>query len=147
MSPTFITFYIVGWIFGLTGASLVILSLVELVAPWVHQKCAPTISILTYTLIATSLIILFAWAWEATIALTSNPYERYLFIRNRLAGPYGWDYWLRLTCTVIPQLFWIKPIRIQPLSRLIIAAITLLPEPVEHLVIWITPTHGSFPWH
>ncbi len=128
--------------------SLAILSLVEVIAPWVHEKCAPTVTILAFTLVAASFVIIYALAEEATIALSSSvPAERYLFVRNRLAGPYGWAYWLDLAGDTIPQLLWIKPIRIRPLPRLIIAAITLLPDVVEHLVISIPHTHGFLPWH
>jgi Ni/Fe-hydrogenase subunit HybB-like protein len=54
----------------------------------------------------------YAYAMEVFIAWYSgNPYERYAFW-NRAFGPYGWGYWIMISCNVItPQLFWVKAIR------------------------------------
>jgi Ni/Fe-hydrogenase subunit HybB-like protein len=62
--------------------------------------------------LATGTIVGYAYAMEVFIAWYSgNPYERYAFW-NRAFGPYGWGYWIMISCNVItPQLFWVKAIR------------------------------------
>ncbi|MGZ8938373.1 MAG: NrfD/PsrC family molybdoenzyme membrane anchor subunit [Limisphaerales bacterium] len=59
--------------------------------------------------LATGTIVGYAYAMEFFIAWYSgNPYERFAFV-NRAFGPYGWGYWIMITCNVItPQFFWIR---------------------------------------
>jgi molybdopterin-containing oxidoreductase family membrane subunit len=63
-------------------------------------------------MIATGLMVGYAYATEFFIAWYSgNIYERFVFI-NRALGPYAWGYWIMITCNVVvPQLFWFKKLR------------------------------------
>jgi Ni/Fe-hydrogenase subunit HybB-like protein len=62
--------------------------------------------------LATGTIVGYAYAMEMFIAWYSgNPYEKFAFY-NRAFGPYGWGYWIMISCNVItPQFFWIRSIR------------------------------------
>lgn len=42
----------------------------------------------------------------------ANPYEYDVFYKYKLSGPYGWSYWVMMSCNVIaPQFFWFKSLR------------------------------------
>ena len=62
--------------------------------------------------LATGSIVGYAYAMEFFIAWYSgNPYERFAFV-NRAFGPYGWGYWIMISCNVlVPQFFWFKAVR------------------------------------
>lgn len=60
----------------------------------------------------TGSIVGYAYAMEFFIAWYSGEiYESFTFI-NRAFGPYGWAYWIMVSCNVItPQIFWFKKAR------------------------------------
>ena len=63
-------------------------------------------------LLATGLIVAYAYATEAFTAWYSDqPYEQSAFL-NRFAGPMAWSAWLMVFCNVVaPQLLWFKRVR------------------------------------
>ena len=63
-------------------------------------------------IIVTGGIVSIAYMTELFIAWYSgNAFERFAFI-NRALGPFGWSYWIMVSCNVItPQLLWFKKIR------------------------------------
>ena len=66
-------------------------------------------------LLATGMMVGFAYGTEFFIAWYSgNPYEQFTFL-NRAFGPFAWAYWTMVTCNVIvPQAFWFKKARTNP---------------------------------
>ena len=60
----------------------------------------------------TGSIVGYAYSMEFFIAWYSGEiYESFAFI-NRAFGPYGWAYWIMVSCNVItPQIFWFKKAR------------------------------------
>jgi molybdopterin-containing oxidoreductase family membrane subunit len=66
-------------------------------------------------IIATGGMVALAYLTEIFVAYYSgNGYERFAFI-NRALGPYGWTYWVMVTCNIlVPQFFWWKKIRRSP---------------------------------
>ena len=60
----------------------------------------------------TGMMVGYAYSMEFFIAWYSgNDYERFTFI-NRAFGPFGWAYWIMVSCNVlIPQLFWSRKLR------------------------------------
>jgi Ni/Fe-hydrogenase subunit HybB-like protein len=60
----------------------------------------------------TGSIVGYAYAMEFFIAWYSGEiYESFTFI-NRAFGPYGWAYWIMVSCNVVtPQIFWFKKAR------------------------------------
>lgn len=64
-------------------------------------------------LIFISLIMGTAYITEIFVAWYSgNPYEMYMFFKNRLTGEYAVEFWIMfISNAVVPQLFWIKKMR------------------------------------
>ncbi len=63
-------------------------------------------------ILVTGTMVGYAYAMEFFIAwYSAAPYESFAFI-NRMFGPFGWAYFIMVSCNVItPQLFWSKKIR------------------------------------
>ena len=63
-------------------------------------------------ILVTGTMVGYAYAMEFFIAWYSgSPYESFAFV-NRAFGPFGWAYFIMVSCNVItPQLFWFKKIR------------------------------------
>jgi molybdopterin-containing oxidoreductase family membrane subunit len=63
-------------------------------------------------ILVTGLMVGYAYGTEFFIAWYSgNEYEQFAFF-NRATGPFGWAYWIMLTCNVVvPQFFWSKKLR------------------------------------
>ena len=78
-------------------------------------------------MLATGLIVALAYGTEFFIAWYSkNPYEGFTFL-NRAFGPYGWSFWVMVTCNIfIPQLLWVKRFRINmPILFFVASAVTV----------------------
>lgn len=63
-------------------------------------------------MLLTGMMVGYAYTMEFFIAWYSgNEYEMFAFV-NRATGPYGWAYWIMITCNVlVPQCFWFKKLR------------------------------------
>jgi molybdopterin-containing oxidoreductase family membrane subunit len=63
-------------------------------------------------MLTTGTIVGYAYAMEFFIAwYSASYYEGWAFV-NRAFGPYGWAYWIMISCNVIsPQFFWFKYFR------------------------------------
>jgi Ni/Fe-hydrogenase subunit HybB-like protein len=94
--------------------------------------------------LATGTIVGYAYAMEFFIAWYSgNPYERFTFV-NRAFGPYGWGYWIMISCNVItPQFFWIKWFRRNVVVVFILSIFVNIGMWFERFVIVMT-THRDF---
>jgi len=63
--------------------------------------------VLTGSIVGCAYLTELFMAWYSAVK-----YEQDIFFKYRIAGPYGWSYWLMMTCNVItPQLFWSKKLR------------------------------------
>ncbi len=95
--------------------------------------------------IATSLMVGYAYAMEFFTAWYSGAvYEKFVFI-NRAMGPYAWAYWTMLTCNVlVPQLLWIKKIRRSPILMYPIVLLVNVGMWFERFVIIVTSLHRDF---
>lgn len=72
-----------------------------------HIEAMNKIIVLTGSIVGCAYLTELFMAWYG-----ANVYEYDAFFKYRLAGPYGWSYWIMMTCNVIsPQLFWIKKLR------------------------------------
>ena len=104
-------------------------------------------------------IVGYAYAMEFFIAWYSgNPYERFLFLRNRAAdpfifgplfhvppAPYWWGFWTMVICNVIvPQFFWFKKIRTSMLTVFVLSILVNIGMWFERFVIVITSLHREF---
>jgi molybdopterin-containing oxidoreductase family membrane subunit len=104
-------------------------------------------------------IVGYAYAMEFFIAWYSgNPYERFLFLRNRAAdpfifgplfhvppAPYWWGFWTMVICNVVvPQFFWFKKVRTSMLTVFVLSILVNIGMWFERFVIVITSLHREF---
>jgi len=138
-------YFVAGAIFS--GFAMVVTLMT--VARWVYglQNLITTkhLENMCKVLIATGLIVGFAYGTEFFMAWYSgNPYERFTFI-NRAFGPYWWAYWTMITCNVIsPQFFWIKKFRTSPLLMFIISIFINIGMWFERFVIIASSLHRDY---
>lgn len=96
-------------------------------------------------IMTTGLMVGYAYGSEFFIAWYSGvEYEQYIFL-NRAFGPYGWSYWIMVTCNVIiPQLFWSKKIRRSIPWMFVISIFVNIGMWFERFVITVTSLHRDF---
>jgi molybdopterin-containing oxidoreductase family membrane subunit len=96
-------------------------------------------------MLSTGMIVGFAYATEFFIAWYSgNPYEQFVF-RNRAFGPYGWAYWIMISCNVIaPQFFWFKRFRRSIPVMFVLSLVINVGMWFERFVIIATSLHRDF---
>jgi Ni/Fe-hydrogenase subunit HybB-like protein len=89
--------------------------------------------------IATSGMVALAYATEFFTALYSgNLYEQFAFL-NRARGPFGWAYWIMLSCNVlIPQLLWFRRVRRSMAPVFVISVLINVGMWFERFVIIVT---------
>ncbi|MBX2922019.1 MAG: polysulfide reductase NrfD [Chitinophagaceae bacterium] len=72
-----------------------------------HIEAMNKVIVLTGSIVGCAYLTELFIAWYG-----ANQYEYDIFFKYRIAGAYGWSYWLMMTCNVIsPQLFWFKKLR------------------------------------
>lgn len=96
-------------------------------------------------IMATGLLVGYAYGSEFFIAWYSGvEYETFIFL-NRAFGPYGWSYWIMVTCNVlIPQLFWFRYFRRSIPWMFVISIFVNIGMWFERFVITITSLHRDF---
>ena len=72
-----------------------------------HIEAMNKVIVLTGSIVGCAYLTELFMAWYSQV-----PFEQDIFFKYRIAGPYGWSYWLMMTCNVIsPQLFWSRKLR------------------------------------
>ena len=96
-------------------------------------------------IMATGLMVGYAYGSEFFIAWYSGvEYEKFIFM-NRAFGPYGWSYWIMVTCNVIiPQLFWFRFFRRSIPWMFVISIFVNIGMWFERFVITVTSLHRDF---
>jgi molybdopterin-containing oxidoreductase family membrane subunit len=96
-------------------------------------------------IMATGMMVGYAYASEFFIAWYSgNAYERFVFV-NRAFGPYGWAYWVMVSCNVlIPQVFWFKALRRSIPVMFVVSIFVNIGMWFERFVITVTSLHRDF---
>ncbi len=96
-------------------------------------------------MLATGLIVAYGYAMEQFFAwYSASPYEGYM-MQNRTFGPYSGTYWSLILCNVaIPQLLWIKKVRLSPLWLFIISMFINVGMWLERFIIVVTSLHRDF---
>jgi len=73
------------------------------------------IEVMNKIIVLTGSIVGIAYLSELFVAwYSANPYENFAFMKSRvdLSSPYGWAYYIMMTCNVLsPQIFWIRKMR------------------------------------
>jgi Ni/Fe-hydrogenase subunit HybB-like protein len=96
-------------------------------------------------MLVTGLIVAYGYMCEAFIAWYSgDAYEGFVPL-NRFTGPYRHYYWALLTCNiVVPQLLWLKRVRLSPAALFVISLIVNAGMWLERYVIIVTSLHRDF---
>ncbi len=96
-------------------------------------------------IIATGLMVGTAYGIEFFIAWYSGVWaEKFAFV-NRAFGNFYWAYWIMVTCNVIiPQLFWIKWCRTNPVFMVIVCIFVNIGMWFERFVIVVTSLCRDF---
>ena len=96
-------------------------------------------------MLATGLIVAYGYAMEQFFAwYSASPYEGYM-MQNRTFGPYSGTYWSLILCNVaIPQLLWIKQVRLSPLWLFVISMFINVGMWLERFIIVVTSLHRDF---
>ncbi|MBX3039127.1 MAG: polysulfide reductase NrfD [Bdellovibrionaceae bacterium] len=96
-------------------------------------------------IMTTGMLVGYAYASEFFIAgYSGNIYERFVFI-NRAFGPYGWSYWIMVSCnTIFPQIFWFRRFRRSIPVMFVVSIFVNIGMWFERYVITITSLHRDF---
>jgi Ni/Fe-hydrogenase subunit HybB-like protein len=96
-------------------------------------------------MLVTGLIVAYGYMTEAFIAwYSADKYEGFVPL-NRLTGPYFLAYWSLIFCNVaIPQLLWLKRVRMNVPLLFIISIVVNVGMWLERFVIIVTSLHRDF---
>jgi molybdopterin-containing oxidoreductase family membrane subunit len=96
-------------------------------------------------MLVTGLIVFYGYMMEAFFAwYSANEFEKYM-IYNRTTGPYWYMYWTLIFCNgLVPQLLWIKKIRLNVAILFVISIIVNIGMWLERYVIIVTSLHRDF---
>jgi len=96
-------------------------------------------------MLGTGLIVAYGYCMEAFFAWYSgDPYESFMYW-NRITGPYGFTYALLILCNIaLPQLLWMRKVRLNVVWVWIISIIVNIGMWLERFVIVVTSLHRDF---
>jgi hypothetical protein len=120
------------------------------------SRCAPSTDCRAYitmrhldnsakVMLATGLLVAYSYLTEIFMAWYSgSPFEQFV-IWNRMTGPYAPGFWALILCNlVIPQLLWIRKVRLNTVALFFIAVVVLVGMWLERYVIIVTSLHRDF---
>jgi len=138
-------YFVAGAIFSGFGMVLTLLIPLRKICKLEDVITVRHVELMCKVTLATGSIVGYAYGMEFFIAWYSgNPYERFAFI-NRAFGPYGWAYWIMISCNVLtPQFFWFKRIRTNMLIVFILSIFVNIGMWFERFVIVVTSLHREF---
>lgn len=96
-------------------------------------------------MLATGLIVAYGYLMEQFYAwYSASPYEGYM-MENRTWGPYSLQYWALILCNIaVPQLLWIKWVRLNPIMLFIISMFINVGMWLERFIIVVTSLHRDY---
>lgn len=144
-STIFPPYFVAGAIFSGFAMVITVLTVVRKVFDLEHLITINHLEKINKVLMATGLMVGYAYAMEFFIAWYSgNPFEQFVFI-NRATGPYFWAYWIMVTCNAfIPQLFWFKKMRRSIPVMFVVSIFVNIGMWFERYVIVVTSLHRDF---
>lgn len=99
-----------------------------------HIEAMNKVIVLTGSIVGCAYLTELFMAWYSQV-----PFEQDVFFKYRIAGPYGWSYWLMMTCNVIsPQLFWFRKLRRSVLFTFIMSIVVNIGMWFERFVIIVS---------
>ena len=96
-------------------------------------------------MLTTGLVLAYTYVIEPFTAWYSgDPYEMAV-VHNRAFGPESWTFWTTIMCNVIiPQLLWIRKVRLNPKLLFFVAGVVLYGMWIERFMIVVTSLHRDF---
>lgn len=139
-------YFVAGAIFSGFAMVVTLMTLVRIGFPeFKNYVTLDHMEVMNKIIMCTGMLVGYAYASEFFIAWYSgNDYERFVFI-NRAFGPYGWSYWVMVSCNVlIPQLFWFKKMRRSIPVMFVVSIFVNIGMWFERFVIVTTSLHRDF---
>lgn len=138
-------YFVAGAIFSGFAMVVTVLIFVRKIFDLQHIITINHLEKMNKVIIATSMMVGYAYAMEFFIAWYSGvPAEQFVFI-NRAFGPYAWAYWIMVSCNVIfPQFFWFRKIRRSVPIMLVIVILVNVGMWFERFVITVTSLSRDF---
>ena len=105
-----------------------------------HIEAMNKVIVLTGSIVGCAYLTELFMAWYSQV-----PFEQAIFFKYRIAGPYGWSYWLMMNCNVIsPQLFWSRKLRRNVLFTFIMSIIVNIGMWFERFVIIVSSLYRDY---
>jgi molybdopterin-containing oxidoreductase family membrane subunit len=105
-----------------------------------HIEAMNKVIVLTGSIVGVAYLTELFMAWYSQV-----PYEQDIFFKYRIAGAYGWSYWLMMACNVIsPQLFWFRKLRRNVLFTFIMSIVVNVGMWFERFVIIVTSLYRDY---
>lgn len=135
-------YFVAGAIFSGFGMVLTLLVVARKVMNMEDYITVGHVEAMCKVVVTTGMMVGLAYATEFFIAFYSgSQYEMYTFY-NRAFGPYGWSYWIMVSCNVIsPQFFWFKKLRTNMTFVFILSIFVNIGMWFERFVIIVTSLH------
>jgi len=106
------------------------------------------IEVMNKVIVLTGSIVGIAYLTELFVAwYGQNKFEGWAFMENRanLFSPYGWSYWLMMSCNVIsPQIFWFRKLRRNLTVTFFMSVIVNIGMWFERFVIIVTSLYRDY---
>jgi molybdopterin-containing oxidoreductase family membrane subunit len=105
-----------------------------------HIEAMNKVIVLTGSIVGVAYLTELFMAWYSMVT-----YEQDIFFKYRIAGAYGWSYWLMMTCNVIsPQLFWFRKLRRNILFTFIMSIVVNIGMWFERFVIIVSSLYRDY---
>jgi Ni/Fe-hydrogenase subunit HybB-like protein len=96
-------------------------------------------------MLTTGLIVAYGYGMEVFMAWYSASHWEFFMMWNRMFGPMGWSYWALIACNIaIPQLMWLRSVRISPLRMFLLSFVVNTGMWFERFVIVVTSLYRDF---
>ncbi|MCB0364326.1 MAG: polysulfide reductase NrfD [Bdellovibrionales bacterium] len=139
-------YFVAGAVFSGFGMVVTLMTLLRHVVPVFKDYITiDHMEAMCKIIMCTGLMVGYAYGMEFFIAwYGGSPYEGFVFV-NRAFGPYGWAYWIMVTCNVIiPQVFWFKKARTTIGIMFVVSIFVNIGMWFERYVIVVTSLHRDF---
>jgi len=105
-----------------------------------HIEAMNKVIVLTGSIVGVAYLTELFMAWYSMVS-----FEQDIFFKYRIAGAYGWSYWLMMSCNVIsPQLFWFRKLRRNILFTFIMSIVVNIGMWFERFVIIVSSLYRDY---
>jgi len=138
-------YFVIGAIFSGFAMVITLMSIMRSVFNLKNYITINHMEAMAKVLMLTGMLVGFAYSTEFFMAWYSgSEWEGFVF-QNRAFGPYAWAYAIMFTCNaVVPQLFWSKRLRRNPVVLFVVAILVNVGMWFERYVIVVTSLHRDY---